>query len=359
MAIIKQVYKGDVVLSSSSTTTNVILSDAVDTTKSILLFSVRTSAANWQIPQSVIAGYLVDSTTITFGRAIVSSSVEIVVSWQVIEFFSGVNVQRGVTNMSSNTNVTISTVDLTKSFVICTLASEGWSSYTDYNYEECVRARLTSSTNLNLSIQTSQYSQTVTWQVIEYDNCNVQQIDYTIPTSATISDLTISTIDPERTFVCGTFSTRERVLSGRDMINFYILNDTQIRFRRINSVASNQLWTIFVVQFDLGEVIVKNLSTNISSGSTATVVSIDEVNTEMSFISINSIYNTFGSIDVNDDLLTVNTFTYKFNSVTEIQFERTNSGYSGIIYYQIVEFILPYKQWHLRGLNRGLFMGMM
>lgn len=359
MAIIKQVYTGSITLNSSNLSTTVILTNSVDTTKSILLFSSRTNVNTYEIPSSVVMGTLINSTTIRFQRAVANSSVSVVISWQIIEFFSGVNVQRGTISLNNtSTDITISSTNLTKSFVICTLISAGWSSYNDYNFEECIRARLTSSTNLNIAIQTGTFSQTVAWQVIEYDACTVQQIDYTIPSSSITSDLAISNIDPERTFVCGTFTTGEGVLSGRDMFNFYILNNNTIRFQRINNVASNQLWTIFVVQFDLGEVIVKNLNANINVNDTITTIAIDEVNTDMSFISMNSIYNIFGSIDVNDDLLSVNTFAHKFNSVTELQFQRTNSGYSGIIYYQIVEFVPPYKQWHLRGLNRGLFRGM-
>jgi hypothetical protein len=304
-------------------------------------------------------GSLINSTTITFRRAVANAAVSVTISWQIIEFISGVTVQRGITSVNNaSTNVTISTVDLTKSFAIVTLMSAGWASYNDYNYEECVKASLSSSTTLNLAIQTRTFSQTVAWQVIEYDACTVQQINYTIPSTSITSDLSISSIDPLRTFVCGSFSTGEGVLSGRDMFNFYILNDTTIRFKRLNVVASAQPWTVFVVQFDLNEAVVRNLNTTVNTNDTIIDVTIDSLNENKSFVSSNSIYNTFGSIDVNNDQLNTMCFTNLLLSSTQLQFQRVTSGFNGLLRYQIVEFLSPNKQWHLRGLNRGICVGM-
>ena len=356
MAVIKQVYKGDAVLTTQTSIT-VTLSEAVDTTKSVLLFSIRTDADDWEIPSFVVMGELTNSTTLTFSRAISDATVN--VSWQVIEFSLGVTVQRGTISLSAtSTNIVISSVDLTKTFAICTLKSGGWLGYSDYDYEECVRIQLTSSTNINLSItQTSGFAQTVAWQVIEYDACTVQQVNYTALSSYQTNDVTISAIDTSRTFICGSFNTTETILANNEIFNFYLLNSTTIRFIRSSTATSNQQWTVFIVQFDLNQANVFNLNVAIGAAQTAVTTIINEINLQSSFSSIKSNYS-FATTGDSTDAIKFSCCTTTLLSSTEMQIYRTSSNLSGNIYCQIVEFINPIRRWHLRGISRRIFYGM-
>lgn len=360
MAVIKQVYKGSTTLNNSQTSVTVTLSEAVDTTKSFLHFSIRTNVNDIEIPSAIVMGVLTNSTTLTFSRAAANSAVTNIISWQIIEFYSGVTVQRGTVNLNaSSVNVAISSVDLTKTFAICTIRSGGTLSYDSFNSEESVRIQLTNATTLTLSIsQSSSFSQTVSWQVIEYDACTVQQIDYTVAWNTQVDNISISSINTTRTFICGSFTTSEGQLAGADMYNFYLLDSSTIRiFKAGATSASNQPWTFFVVEFYENEANVLNLNTAISTTDTTVNVSINEINIYNSFASINSGYHTFGAInDVNDQLSRM-CFTIALISPTEVQCYRTNSVSVGNIYFQIVEFISTHKQWHLRGLNRGIFNG--
>ena len=74
------------------------------------------------------------------------------------------NVQRGVVTAASNiTNVTISAVDLSKSFVTFTMYS-----YVNGAYYYQTRVRLTSATNLEFQINSFSNSLFYAWEVVEF-----------------------------------------------------------------------------------------------------------------------------------------------------------------------------------------------
>ena len=105
--------------------TSAVAITAVDPTKSILIFS-STHAGNE--PQNfMVGGELTNATTITFARSNAGGGAGTAsIAWQVVEFASGVLVQRGQTALGVQTDVALSTdVDLNSAFVLATFYNNG------------------------------------------------------------------------------------------------------------------------------------------------------------------------------------------------------------------------------------------
>lgn len=106
------------------------------------------------------AGYLSNSTTLVLIRhtgTTTSSNVELY--WEVVEFTENVSVQRGITAVTTSP-VTISEVDLSKAFVYCS----GTSPQTTNNFQAHPRARLLTSTTLGVYYT---FGLTAYWFVVE------------------------------------------------------------------------------------------------------------------------------------------------------------------------------------------------
>src|SRR6185369_12135873 len=110
------------------------------------------------------SGQLTNATTVTFARSGTSGAVTI--KWYVAEFTSGVSVQRGSAVLStSTTDVTLPTaVDLSKSFPLVSQRTDG----VVFSNNDFVKAKLTTTTNLQLAIAGTPGAATVEWQVIEF-----------------------------------------------------------------------------------------------------------------------------------------------------------------------------------------------
>ena len=113
---------GSTTLTGTSTTVT-IPTTLADMSKSILVFSTTSSSQNPRDYQ--VGGEITNTTTLTFVRNDNVGTVSI--SWEVIEFESGVYVQRGsdVVPLSTNVDITIECVDLNQSFVILSGINDG------------------------------------------------------------------------------------------------------------------------------------------------------------------------------------------------------------------------------------------
>lgn len=123
--------------------------------------------------------------------------------YYVMEFASGANVQRGSQAFASGDttqNVTLGTAaDTSKSFVIAYARSSSSSSNADE--QRLVRARLTSSTNLELTRGESGSTLTVEWQVVELDGANVQAGTASITAGNTSTIAPLGVFDTSSSFL--------------------------------------------------------------------------------------------------------------------------------------------------------------
>ena len=103
---IKKVYRGTVNFDTTDIVQSVDLGAAVDTTKSLILIT-NTAATNTADQNDFYTTQFEDPSTITINR---NGTVYGGVSWEVIEFNDGVNVQRGISSMQAG--VLTKTIDL-------------------------------------------------------------------------------------------------------------------------------------------------------------------------------------------------------------------------------------------------------
>ncbi len=329
----------------SGTITNVIntstatLSNPVDMTKSFVYCGARiqgSAAAN------MITCQLTSPTTVsvTSGQ---SSATGTTANWFVVEYASGVNVQRGTTNLSSgaagvgNTfqNVTISSINLSKSFVI--VYSKTSTTSTALDEERTVMGYFNNSTTLRLERQVSStMSTTIEWQVVEFNGANVQSsgtsplelaattsvVNYTLPSSV---DLTKSFLLFSINGSSGVIG-REAHLYTRGQIS----NANTISFnRRGNANVSVQIsW--FVIEMTDGTKVQSGSTTlNAGGGTTVNATLGTALNTAKTMIVWSN--DTQGASNNANDNTTQDSGTYsaQLTSTTQLQFERNNDETNG------------------------------
>lgn len=154
-AKLKSVQYGTVTLSSVHRDVVVSISSSVNVAKSIIIYR---ATARYDY-NTFIRGEFVGDTQIKFVNLLdYDARCDVTVDWFVVEFESGINIQSGYASYIADTNVTdvtISSVDVSKSFVL--VHPYASSTVADFNRVH-TRAILTSSTNLRLTQQSASSS---------------------------------------------------------------------------------------------------------------------------------------------------------------------------------------------------------
>lgn len=289
MAVLKTVQSGTAVIASGTLSEAVTIA-AIDTTKSFLVFSAR---ADGSIPErSASSGKVTDSTTITFTRASTGGTVVIEISWYVVEFSSGVTVQRGSELIDAATkNVTITAVDLAKSFPLISFSIVG----AKYNLDDNVKAKLTSTTNLELNGDNTFGVGTVEWQVIEFDGSSVQTGDVSFSTTDISKTATITGVNLTKSLLIfsqknpsvANLNVASHVLRGR------ITSTTQLTFDRDEAGSLSIELTWFVVEFTDGTVI-QSGSENFGTGDTLKNVAITAIDAAKAVAMAGGMWGRYG-----------------------------------------------------------------
>lgn len=173
-AVIKQVVRGfNQLPTSGSEGLTLTLPGNLVPEKTVLFFTTRTNSNS---PSTAFVRGEISGETwssfVNFSRNTNDTS-ENYVSWEAVEFGSGVNVYRGTVNQSAFTfsspeytlDVVIPSVSLTKSFALVTVNTPT----STLNQSNFVSVEFTSSTNLRLRYRASSLaSGTISWQVVEF-----------------------------------------------------------------------------------------------------------------------------------------------------------------------------------------------
>lgn len=219
---------------ATTQTVNVPIS-AADMTKSVLFFTARVSSVDPGDGQ--VRGQLTSPTNVQFTRPNATSLSPVTIRWSVVEFSGGVRVQRDTALVANTTsNVTIAAVDLAKSFVLTSCQmSAGDTGYNDNDY---LRARLTSSTNLEFGINVLQgpgFEKPCDWQVVEHAGVSVQRgIGSLASTANTSGPITISAVDLTKSFVHVTWkpTSTAGTQTGADFLRARLTGPTTIEIDR-------------------------------------------------------------------------------------------------------------------------------
>ena len=164
-AVIKSVQRGYATLVDGASSTSVAI-NAVDMSSSIVLISFCTASGTDTPSSAVCSVRLASPTSLLLYRATKAPTL-ILVSWQVIEYESGVSVQRGTIYSTGGTSfsTSISPVAVSKSHTVHTSSPEGSTSV-------AVRAQvcggLSSSTGLTFNRYTDYGPISIDWQVASY-----------------------------------------------------------------------------------------------------------------------------------------------------------------------------------------------
>lgn len=134
----------------------------VDTSKCFVLVSQAANSNSGCFNQ--VRGYMINGTTLRVQRGTANAAYVAYVAWQVIEFASGVSIQSGqLTTSAASHDVTISTVDLTKSFVVFSLSTgSSIDNITAYSW----RVSLSTATNINFYRPSDTTVCVIQWYVI-------------------------------------------------------------------------------------------------------------------------------------------------------------------------------------------------
>ena len=223
--VFDNIQSGTVTLAGGSSSTTATIA-AVDPTRAFLTFTVRGSDNS---PDDLlVTGELTNATTVTFAREGVTGTMN--VEWSVVEFVSGVTVQRGSATLSSTTtNVPISSVDLSRSFVLTNSRVTGGT----FGASDFPRAALTSSTNLRISIPSSA-GNVVKWQVIQYDDASVQRGTTSFASGDSSKTATVSAVDTSKAWLVYSNSTAAGTANniGQKLIRGRVTNGTTLTFDR-------------------------------------------------------------------------------------------------------------------------------
>lgn len=164
-AVIKSVQRGLSVLSGAASLSVAI--NPVDMSRSVLLISISAGTGqSTDAPSSAVCSARLASETSIFIYRQISSPQPLSVSWEVVEYESGVSVQRGIISSSGTIfSATISAIDTSKSYSTCTSSPSGLSATA---MQAQVHGRVSSSTGLAFNRNTDFGSISIDWQVVSY-----------------------------------------------------------------------------------------------------------------------------------------------------------------------------------------------
>lgn len=257
-AVVKTVQIGTATV--SGTTLNVPIT-AVTDDKSILIFNLTTHSTTSGPQDTHLRGQLSCSSgscnSISFKRY--GSNDNISVRWQVLEFTtaSAVTVKRGITTQSSMSgtppNITLSTgVNSSQSFVLLSEFVHGSVTSDD----DFTRGQINTSGNLVLTVgekKTSPSSAEIAWQVIEYQDANIQKGDVTFNTNNTVKNIPISGIDEDKTLLVYNYYSTGKSYDNpvcQNLISGQINNTSTLRFNRGCGNHNGEIHlTWFVIEF--------------------------------------------------------------------------------------------------------------
>lgn len=253
---VKSVQSGTAVSAANGITTVPI--SQLNMSRSFLIFNSRHDS-NRPVG-SEIGGRIASPTTLEFERVTNEvTPVPMTIQWYVVEYYSGVRVQRGITSQSSTTtNVAISPISpIDQAFLTWSrtpaVADQHW------NYDDLTVGEITSKSNLQFRVDSANPAHRVFWQVVEFTNPG----DIDVQTGSVLSmtgtttwvNATLGTpVALDKTFILAGFRTPH---TGQDlgsrMLRAQLTNSTNIMFDRGASGSPDNITEIFWQAVELSD----------------------------------------------------------------------------------------------------------
>ncbi len=324
-----RLQSGTTTITGLSTTVTI---DYVCPDQSFLVFT--TTVDNNEPRDCHVGGEITNETTLTFGKQTGGGST-VEIRWQVFEFSDGVDVQRGSQNITGTDDIAISSVDISKSFVLISGLKDG----VTFGNDDFVNANLTSNTNLRIAVASGQHTE-VFWQVVEYDSAFVQRATAFMGSGTAVVTSTLGTpVDLSRTMIISNHIANGNMQSD-DMPRTELTDSVTITYTRVGT-ARVLNFVAFVVEFTDGTSVLHGTET-FASGETTKNVTIPEAASSTGVFGTGHLGKQGSTTFNSDDNPGHNWFTYELSSSTNLRIERaTGTGSSAIAPYQVVTFNDP------------------
>ena len=328
------IQSGLATLAAGSSTVSVTISSVV-TTHAFLTFGASFSDDNPGFSQ--ISGQVIDATTIRFQRATSTAAPAITIKWYVAEFSRGVTVQRGSAAMTATSlTVSISSVSLTDSFPLVTYRKSG----TTYIGDNFVKAKITSSTNLQLSLVWigSPADGVCEWQVVEYTDASVQTGDVSFASNQASAPVTIPAVDETKAWLLFSYTAANGSFAniGQRMVRGLIVNPVTLVFDRVGVFLTINLTWYLIVFADTASV--QSWTVSFATSDTQKDVAISCVDLTKAIVTAGGMYYRGGNTFFSGDNPGVATFTLDLTTSTNLRISRGATNYSTDVGYFVVEF---------------------
>ncbi|MBL4681843.1 MAG: LamG domain-containing protein [Pseudomonadales bacterium] len=355
-ATVKIVQSGTTQSTGNGTVT--VNVSSVDMNKSFLIFQITTNSN--RPPGSTLIGKLASTTTLEFIRNTNETST-IDIQWYLVEFESGVFVQRGEVFQSSSTvNVTLGTTlgSLSQAFVLYSkYTSSGDSSF---DGDDPIHGVLTSSSNLRFKVHAANNNHQIHWQVVEFTDASLLvQTGYSgINNSGTlfVDENFGSSVNLAQTMLLAGFYSND---SGSDvderLATAQLLDSTTVRFER-GDTGGDDLNEISyqVIEFSDGTSVQTGLASFLSgeSAKTITLSSVDIARSiALATVQIMGGQNMGRTDYGGDDIIGEAAFTMSLQSSTSLLVQRASSNGNSEVQWQVIEFsgeitAVPVVDWH-------------
>ncbi len=278
---------------------------SVTTNKSAIISSYRMNNAGTSDDSALWNLYLSDATTITYARTTGGTTGTFIA--YIVSFTDNSSVQAGEVSFGSgdtSKDTTISSINTAASIHFG--ANCAWNTFQCKSSNSGVlrtatAAKITSTTNLNSSINQSGTTGTFRYQVISFDvstpatrKCSVQYGSTTLASGTTSTTAAITSIDTAKSWLVfstkGSGSTDGTNEPGNSSVCGSISSATELSFARTNSTMGVTVqW--FVITFSSGVSVQRGTDTNVST--TVVNKTITTVDTNKSFVVLSTASNDF------------------------------------------------------------------
>lgn len=336
---VKNVQSGTVTMSPATRT---VALTAVDPARSFVLCHNRT---NNGVSRSRVTCELTNATTLTITAGFLNASN--VVQWYVVEFTSGIAVQRNLAafgNGTATVNVALNpAVNLAKSFVLISERINDNNQARDERWT--IRARLTATNNLELSRNETGTALTVAWQVIQIQDATVQSGLTTLLEGNVAVTAAIGAVDMTKTFVV--FSRRGATVAagieGRYQVRGELTNATTLTFTRaVNNAVGGGNNDVEIAWF----AVTLNDGTIVQRGTTTVNAAFMDV--PLAPIVLNRgfpIVSVSGGTNGPNTHLDDTSLTDAFTSTTNLRLQRANTAVPATVAWFVVNLGSPRIDW--------------
>ncbi|MGE3166825.1 MAG: IPT/TIG domain-containing protein, partial [Planctomycetota bacterium] len=306
---------------------------AVDPSRAFLIFQTRHNS-NRPVG-SMLRGRIATATTIEFVRVTNESpAVTMNIQWYVIEYSSGISVQRGSIGQASTSFTTPITPVASASDAFVTWSKTPAASDVDFGSNDLVLVEVppppATPDHLNFRTQGTGPGHTIWWELVEFTDpalVNVQRGSTALTGSTLTVDITLSTaVDVSRSFVLAGFqSTGSGSDIGERMFRGQLINGSTVRFDRPVSGDNIEEISWQVVELFDGSAVQRG-STSLGTGVSQTAVSIASVELDraVAFSAVQPVggQNMGRTSYIGNDTIGVGSVTMNLSSPTTLTIQR-------------------------------------